>query len=229
MTQTSDRVYADLHREILTGGRVPGSRLREEEIAETFGVSRTPVREALRRLSADGLIELIPHRGAEVVRWAADDIEELFDLRCLLEGHAARRAAQRGEVDLERLRELCARMEAHLDDTDPRAADEITRLNMEFHRTIHRAGGRALPDLLTRVIEVPVVRRTFDEYSAEELRRSFGQHRELVNALAAGDGDWAEAVMRSHLRAARASWRTHRRQAELPTGQEPRTPETDKD
>ena len=210
MSQTVGRVYSDLHREILTGRRAPGARLREEEIAEAFGVSRTPVREALRRLSSDGLVELVPHRGAEVVRWAADDVEELFDLRCLLEGHAARRAAERGDADVDQLRDLCGRMEAHLDHAGGRAADEITRLNMEFHRAVHHAGGRVLPDLVTRVIEVPLVRRTFDEYSAGEMRRSFAQHRELVDAIAEGDGEWAQAVMRAHIRAAGASWRAHR-------------------
>lgn len=209
MSHTADRVYSDLHREILTGQRAARSRVREEEVAETYGVSRTPVREVLRRLASNGLVELIPNRGAEVVHWAVDDIEELFDLRCLLEGHAARRAAQRGEVDLDRLSELCTRMEAHLDDKDARAADEITRLNMEFHRAVHHAGGRILPDLITRVIEVPVVRRTFDEYSSAQLRRSFGQHREIVDAIAEDDGDWAQAVMRAHIRAAGASWRAH--------------------
>lgn len=214
MSQSADRVYSDLHRDILTGKRGPGSRVREEEVAETFGVSRTPVREALRRLSSNGLIELVPNRGAEVVRWATDDVEELFDLRCLLEGHAARRAAERDDNDLDQLRDLCERMEAHLGDTDARAADEITRLNMEFHRAVHQAGGRILPDLITRVIEVPVVRRTFDEYSAAELRRSFGQHRELVDAIAEGDGEWAQSVMRAHIRAANASWRAHWLQSE---------------
>jgi DNA-binding GntR family transcriptional regulator len=209
VSQTVGRVYSDLHREILTGKRRPGARLREEEIAETFGVSRTPVREALRRLSSDGLVELVPHRGAEVVRWAVDDVEELFDLRCLLEGHAARRAAERGGADPERLRDLCARMEAHLGDADGRA-DEITRLNLELHRAVHHAGGRVLSDLVTRVLEVPLVRRTFDEYSADEMRRSFTQHRELVDAIAEGDGEWAQAVMRAHIRAAAASWRAHR-------------------
>ena len=210
MSQAVVRVYADLHREILTGLREPGSRLREEEIAESFGVSRTPVREALRRLSSDGLVVLVPNRGAEVVRWAAEDVEELFDLRSLLEGHAARRAAERGTVDAAQLHALCDRMESHLDDPDPRAAAEITRLNVEFHSAVHHAGGRLLPDLVTRVIEVPLVQRTFGDYSAAQMRRSFAQHRELATAIAEGDGDWAQAVMHAHIRAAAASWRAHR-------------------
>jgi DNA-binding GntR family transcriptional regulator len=88
--------------------------------------------------------------------------------------------------------------------------DEITRLNMELHRAVHRAAGKLLPDLLVRLIDVPVVRRTFHTYSEAELRRSNAAHRELVEALAAGDGDWAAAVMQAHIRAAGATLRSLR-------------------
>lgn len=210
MSQSVVRVHEELRGDILGGRCRPGARLREEEVAERFGLSRTPVREALRRLEADGLVVVTPRRGAEVVRWRDDDIAELVELRALLEGHAARRAAVVGGVDLVALRELCERMEAHAEARDERAADEITRLNMELHRAVHRAAGRLLPDLLARLIDVPVVRRTFHTYSAAELRRSCGQHRELLEALAAGDGDWAAAVMQSHIRAAGATLRAQR-------------------
>jgi DNA-binding GntR family transcriptional regulator len=210
VSQSAVRVHDELRADILGGRCGPGLRLREEEIAERFGVSRTPVREALRRLEADGLVLVTPRRGAEVVRWRDDDIAELVELRALLEGHAARRAALDGGVDLVALRELCAQMEAHGDTDGERGADEITRLNMELHRAVHRAAGRLLPDLLARLIDVPVVRRTFHTYSPAELTRSFAQHRELVEALAAGDGDWANAVMQSHIRAAGATLRSRR-------------------
>jgi DNA-binding GntR family transcriptional regulator len=211
VSQSAVRVHDELRADILGGRCGPGSRLREEEIAERFGLSRTPVREALRRLEADGLVVVTPRRGAEVVRWRDDDIAELVELRALLEGHAARRAATGGGIDLVALAELCALMEEHGESGgDGRSADEITRLNMELHRAVHRAGGRLLPDLLTRLIDVPVVRRTFHTYSEAELRRSFAQHRELIEALAAGDGDWAAAVMQAHIRAAGATLRSRR-------------------
>lgn len=212
MSQSAVRVHEELRSDILGGRCEPGSRLREEELAERFGLSRTPVREALRRLEADGLVTVTPRRGAEVVRWRDDDLAELVELRALLEGHAARRAAVGGGVDLVALTELCARMEALAPPgTEPSdGAGEITRLNMELHRAVHRAGGKLLPDLLARLIDVPVVRRTFHTYSEAELRRSFAQHRELVEALAAGDGDWAAAVMQAHIRAAGATLRARR-------------------
>jgi DNA-binding GntR family transcriptional regulator len=209
MSQTATRVYDELRGEILGGRCEPGSRLREEELAERFGVSRTPVREALRRLEADGLAVVTPRRGAEVVRWRDEDIAELVELRALLEGQAARRAATGGGVDLVALSELCDRMEEHAG-VEGREADAITRLNLELHRAVHRASGRLLPDLLARLIDVPVVRRTFHAYSEVELRRSFAQHRELIEAIATGDGDWAAAVMTAHIRAAGATLRSGR-------------------
>lgn len=206
MSHASDRAYADLRLEILKGVHPAGTRLREEQLAETLGLSRTPVREALRRLESDGLVTLTPNRGAEVVRLGVEDFEEILEVRSVLESHAARRAAERKDVDVAPLRALCAAMEYQLSALDADGYDEITRLNMEFHRAIHRAGGhRLIPDLLSRVIEVPLVRRTFDQYTSAELERSFMQHRELVEAIDVGDGDWAEAVMRSHVRAARAA------------------------
>lgn len=204
MSQAAERAYTDLRSAIMTGVHPAGTRLGETRLAEQLGISRTPVREALRRLEADGLVQLTPNRGAEVVRWSTADFEEIFDVRAVLESHAARRAAERGRADVARLYGLCAEMEAHLSGLDEHGYDEITRLNLELHRAVHHAGGdRLLPDLLARVIEVPLVRRTFHQYSRADLERSFRQHRELAQAIESGDGDWAHSVMRCHVRAAR--------------------------
>ena len=202
--QAVDRVHAVLRAEILDGARPAGSRLREEEIAEAQGTSRTPVREAIRRLAADGLAVLAPRRGAEVVAWDEEDLDELFDLRVLLEGHAAARAATSGRADTARLYELCDRMEALHRPAGDQDYAEITRLNLALHREVHRAGGRrVLPDLVARVVEGPLVQSTLRRYSPDRLDRSFAQHRDLVAAIEAGDAEWARAVMTAHLRAAR--------------------------
>lgn len=213
MSQSVERVYQALRGEILSGTRPAQTRLREEQVAADLGVSRTPVREAIRRLAADSLVTLTPHRGAVVRRWDADDYEEIFDLRELLESHAAARAAASGTADVGALATLCDRMEQLGADlragtADPDAAyAEITALNLALHRAVHAAAGRLVPDLLSGLIEVPLVRRTFHRYSAEQMQRSFAQHRDLVAAIAAGDDGWAAAVMTAHLRSARTTFR----------------------
>ncbi|MGI5158988.1 GntR family transcriptional regulator [Microbispora sp. CA-102843] len=211
MTRPSDKVYEDLRRRILTGAHQPGEWLREEGIATALNVSRTPVRDALRRLQADGLIELHPNRGARVAGFADADLDDIFSMRALLEGFAAHRAAERGGGDpavVTELSGLCDEMEELVRTGAPDAYDRITELNMRFHRTLHRAAGNALlPGLLSGVIEISLVRHTFHHYTPEEMQRSFSQHRELVEAVITRDGTWAESVMTAHVLAARASLR----------------------
>jgi DNA-binding GntR family transcriptional regulator len=209
VTAVADLAYKAVRESILSGAEPPGARLREEELAASIGVSRTPVREALRRLQAEGLVEILPNRGAVVVGWPEDELDEIFDLRTLLEGYSARRAA--GHTTAEQLAELhrlCDTMDLRMADLTEEAYGEITDLNLHFHRVVHgAAANRRLLPLLAGIIQAPLVHHTFHRYTHEELARSFAQHRELVQALAAGDPDWAESVMHCHVRAARASLR----------------------
>jgi DNA-binding GntR family transcriptional regulator len=92
MTQAADRAYSALRGGILDGRYGSGARLGEIEVADELGLSRTPVREALRRLGSEGLVEVQPRRGARVRAWSTQDLEETYELRALLEGLAARRA-----------------------------------------------------------------------------------------------------------------------------------------
>ena len=202
MARASDRVYEIVRSGIVDGRYEPGARLREEDLASDIGVSRTPVREALRRLDADGLVDFSPNRGAHVATWSADDIEEIFALRALLEGFGARLAAERAgpdaAADLRRVAEDMAAA-AKLGDLD-----RVAELNQTFHHTIlSAAGNMRLVETLARLIEVPLVQRTFRHYGPDDLQRSLEHHRELVLAIEANDGVWAESVMRSHVLAAR--------------------------
>lgn len=205
MAQAAERAYLDIRAGILAGQHEPGSRLREEELARRIGVSRTPVREALRRLTADGLVEVSANRGAQVVSYTDEDLEEIFDLRALLESHSHARAAELiDDADITRLSELADEMEDLGTCPDSTARDRIAELNREFHGTIiHASGSPRLIGLLQQVVQVPLVHRTFHRYTPEALARSFQHHREIVAALAARDGAWAGAVMRSHVHAAR--------------------------
>ncbi|MFC6879369.1 MULTISPECIES: GntR family transcriptional regulator [Actinomadura] len=202
MPRAADVAYTELRRMILSGTVTAGSRLGEAELAGTLGLSRTPVREALQRLDADGLVEVLPHRGARVVRWTAEDLVEIFELRGLMEPYAAARAARRG-VPAEALEELsacCAAMETAAAKGD---FQTVAELNDRFHgKVIELSGNRRLPALLTSVVHAPLVLGTFRRYDEAALARSMNHHRELVAALAASDPAWAEAVMRAHIRAA---------------------------
>lgn len=202
MARAADSAY-DAVREMILSGRIEaGNRLGEVELAAELGLSRTPVREALQRLGAEGLVEVLPHRGARVVRWTADDLEEIFELRAQLEPYGAGRAAARGASEgfLDRLTELCDGMERAVKDQDFRL---LAALNDEFHTAIIDGSGNSrLPALVRSVVHVPLVIGTFERYDSVSLARSMGHHRELVAALRARDRLWAESVMRSHIRAA---------------------------
>ncbi len=206
MSSTSARgVYNYLKGEILSGGLQPGAHLREAEIAASLGCSRTPVREAIRQLDSEGLIVFEAHRGARVTSWSESEIEEVFRIRILLEGRAASVAANNIGIDeLELLTSLAEQMEDEVASSSPTRYERIATLNNSFHSVIHTASREPmLVNVLKGTIQVSMVRNTFSLYQPAELQRSMGHHRELISALSYGDSEWAESVMRSHIRAAR--------------------------
>jgi DNA-binding GntR family transcriptional regulator len=209
VTQAADRAYGALRAGILAGRYGFGERLGEIEIAAELGLSRTPVREALRRLGSEGLVEVLPNRGCRVRIWTAQDLDETYELRALLEGLAARRAAARmTAATVVELDELATRMLTADPGRGRRPAadfDELAALNGRFHALITTTAGSAqLASTLAPLVQLPLVMRTYHRYTPAALARSHAHHRELVDALRAGDGGWAESVMRSHVLAARA-------------------------
>jgi DNA-binding GntR family transcriptional regulator len=204
MAKAAETAYEVIRQGVLSGEFARGQRLREEELAARVGVSRTPVREALRRLNAEGLVDFTPNRGAKVTAWSERELEDLYEARALLEGFGARLAA--GRITADEIAELHATAEEMAEVSGPDAADRLTELNGRFHRAIVRASRNTQLDTLVRgVMDVPLIYRTFQRYSPERLRASQSHHRELVEAFRAGDGDWAEAVMRAHILAARTT------------------------
>jgi DNA-binding GntR family transcriptional regulator len=204
----SDHAYRLIRAQILSGARTGGDWLREGDLAESIGVSRTPVREALRRLTAEGLVRYERNRGVQVAAWTTDDLDEIFSLRSVLEPWACRLAAVSGAGDLHELDRL-----AHDMDEAARGSavdlDRITELNNRFHQLILEGShNRRLSSVVSSVVQVPLVWQTFSHYSDADLHRSLAHHHELVAALSAGDPDWAESVMRSHIRAAWNSLRS---------------------
>lgn len=196
-------------RELILGGQYPtGSRLGEVELAATLGVSRTPVREALRLLASEGLVEITPNKGARVMTWSPSELDEVFALRAQVEGLAARRAAERGTVrQLDELERLAV---AHAEATAVGPGRDLSRiyeLNAEFHGGVVRAGqgGTSLSGVIGSLVHSVVLHRTLHTFDDVAMERSSRHHLELVAAIRNRDPEWAECVMRSHLYAARAA------------------------
>jgi DNA-binding GntR family transcriptional regulator len=199
-----DPVYRELRRLIIEGVYPPGTRLVEERLAGDLGVSRTPVRQALARVAAEGLARIYPNRGAVVRTFTRDDLVQNFDLRAVLEGLAAHQAAARiTEAQLEALDRVAAALEASLDQRFEAHNDEVhylVRHNHIFHSTIIAASGnQRLADILPLVVDVPLQFRSFYWYSHEERRISNFFHRSILNALRGRDADRARAMMQEHI------------------------------
>jgi DNA-binding GntR family transcriptional regulator len=193
----------ELIREAIIDGRLePGRRLKEEDLARQLGISRTPVREALLMLQVEGQVDATPNRGAVVRVHTPDDLDDLYGLRALLEGHAARRAGARiTEAEVQQLGESCQRFDALDPGEDLR---ELVRENLFFHSTILDVAGSArLASMVRRVIQLPLVYKSYIWYSPDQKRISSHYHRQIVNALEAGDGERAELIMKEHVFEAR--------------------------
>lgn len=201
---SADQVYQRLRRLLIEGHYPPGSRLVEERLASDLGVSRTPVRQALVRAAAEGLVQIFPNRGAVARSFTIDDLLEMYDLRALLEGHAAFLAAQRITPDqLARMEAAAAALEDSLNHTFACREDEVHFLveqNAVFHQTIaEAAGNQRLIAMLNQIVAVPLQFRSFYWYRKEERQISNFFHRSILNALTLGDGDRARAMMREHI------------------------------
>ncbi len=199
------RVYMVVKERIVDGDYGPGSRLTEQQIAREFDTSRTPVREAMRLLAADGFVVFKPNSGTLVRSWSSTQIREIFELRVLIEGEIAGLAALKISADqIAQLRALQDDMESEGADTSDANAARLGPLNREFHRVIAQASrSERLVSTLANAIEMPIVQRTFRSYSPAQLRRSFGQHRELIDAFDAHDAAWAQSVMSCHIHCAK--------------------------
>lgn len=198
MFSAADKAYTGIRSLILDGQLAPGEQLREEELAERIGVSRTPIRDALRRLEAEFFVTRSDSQRSFVADQSVEDIDEVFTLRAMLEGHAAARAAAvGGPVLAKRLRKI---VDKAGDDWD---VDGFLDHNADFHaEIIAGAGSELLAMMLARLVSQPVVHRTARVYDKRQFERSLFEHRELVEAIERGDAEWARSVMTSHIRRA---------------------------
>lgn len=196
------RVYRHLKAEILAGSLDADAKLSEDALAALLEVSRTPVREALNRLEADGLVESTPNHGAHVVTWDEHEATHLLVLRSMVEGYAAELCARHATDEvLADLTALVTEMEALAAEPDrPDHRAQLVDLNITFHRTIaQHTGSRLVLQMFSRLLHFPLQFRAMTRYHSDRLRLSMQQHRDLLMALHARDPEWARSVMSAHL------------------------------
>jgi DNA-binding GntR family transcriptional regulator len=204
MSRASDLAYDMIRERILSGALAPLTQLKEEELAEMCGVSRTPIRDALRRLEAEMLVRRTDTQRTFVPDWSEDEVEEIFTLRALLESHAAARAARFITADeIETLRGYNKLIDRAIN--GPRGLDieAFVTNNRHFHNTMLAAAkSERLVKMRGMIVEQSILHRTARNYDAVGLRRSHADHEELVLAFQLRDVEWARSIMSGHIRRA---------------------------
>jgi DNA-binding GntR family transcriptional regulator len=196
--RTSEGIARILRSEIFTGELAAGETLPERLLAERLQVSRTPVREALIILQSEGLVELVPNRGAFVRTITADDLMEIYTLRGLLESHAARLASDRATVEqldaMEDAQTRLRRMHARGSAADQAVAD------LAFHTAVSEAAGSPfLATLVGQVLAFTVSFRANYKYPADRSQTALVEHDAILAAIGAHDSDLAERLMSEHV------------------------------
>lgn len=197
-TTRAHEIRAALEREIVSGRLEPGSKLEQESLAERFGVSRTPVREALKLLTSDGLVEIKPHKGVCVVQLTIVGLAEMFETMAFLESACAALACRRHSLEdraaLTAAHEACGRASRRRD------PDAFYKANVEFHECIYRASHNSFLEAQTMAL-----RNRVEAYRREAtfhpglMTRSMQEHERMLQAILAMDEDGASKQMRLHL------------------------------
>lgn len=195
---TTDELTKFLENEILSGNLNPGDRLDEQALASRNNVSRTPVREALRRLSGTGLVELIPHRGAAVAKLTITEMLEMFEVMATLEGLCARLAARR--MSPQERTELHERHDALLAFVENGDTDKYYDANELFHEAIYAGSHNKFLERNTFSIRNRLAPyRRFQLRQAGRLKESSLEHEKIAAAIVDGNGDLANQLMHAHV------------------------------
>jgi len=197
-----EKVYEDLKSAILSGHYTPGEKLAEEHLAETLGVSRTPVREALHKLESEGLIRPRKKRGFNVSRDTKEDVEELFELRSILEGHTLRVISR--IISEEILSELNESIQKAEEALRRNRIEEVFKWNTRFHDTLHElvADKTRLHQLIVNIRKYVLRYRKDTLQYPDGGRRAVEGHKKILLALRLKDPELCERVMREHIKEA---------------------------
>ncbi|HTR83953.1 MAG TPA: GntR family transcriptional regulator [Reyranella sp.] len=198
------KVVSEQIRDLILGGRLkPGERLVEDRLSTELGVSRVPVREALRGLSAEGLVRIEPHRGASVAEITPAIVNELVEVRALLEGLNARLAAQRHDPEIiAQLRDTLARGNAAAQSA---TSEQLARLNAEFHERLGEASRNSvLSDVMRGLRERTSL--AFAINGRSRAREDWREHAGILEAVIDGDADLAALLATRHVHNAAAAF-----------------------
>lgn len=195
----SGRVFHKLREDILKGKYKENEELREITIGKELGVSRTPVREALRQLELEGLVKIIPNKGTYVTGISAKDVEDIYQIRMLLEGLCARWATERITDDsVAKLEEIILLSEFH---SKKEGTDHVVQLDGQFHEVLYEAcNSRILEHVLTDFHKYVQMARTYSVSSDERAAKSIAEHKAILDAIKEKDADLAEKLAGEHMR-----------------------------
>jgi DNA-binding GntR family transcriptional regulator len=195
----TERVFVQLQNDILNGRYQPGDSLVEMRLSEDMGVSRTPVREAIRQLELEGLVQSLPNRGAVVTGITSKDIEDIYTIRMLIEGLAARWAAEKiTSAELDELKEAVEFEEFYTLKND---TAHLTKYDSRFHDTIYKAcKSKPLMHTLSTFHHYVLKARSASLSSPDRAQKVLEEHKAILQAITEKKPDEAEKLTVEHIR-----------------------------
>ncbi len=190
-----EKILETIRDAILKGSLKPGERVSEPELAERFGISRTPIREAFRQLESEGYLKVIPRKGAVVASLSERDIEEFYAIKIILEGFAAKMAAEKLSMkDIEKLESINQRLAQIAKDGDVK---NFFRVHNEFHEVfIKAAGNERLYEMINQLVMKFKRLRLASLSVPGRMEISVEEHRNMIQAFKDHDGDKADSLVR---------------------------------
>ena len=198
-------VYKRIRKDILTGAFKPGEKLREEQLASNLNLSRTPIREAIRKLTVEGLLIHMPNRGVTVKSYTYKDIKDAYDLRAVFEGYMASLVAQSPQDAhlMEKLEQANHDYNSAINEFingQPRNVERLVESNQRFHHTILKmCDNNYTGKILGTLDTIPVIYAGFNWYEEEEFKMSASYHNQLISAIKQKDPYQAKALMTAHI------------------------------
>ena len=200
------KVFQQIQQDILTGKYKENDELREITLGKELGVSRTPVREALRQLELEGLVKIIPNKGAYVTGISTKDVNDIYVIRSLLEGLCSRWATEHiTEEQIDKLEEIVLLSEFHLTKKKEQAS-QVSKLDGEFHKVLYEAcDSRILEHVLSDFHKYVQLARTTSIENNDRAEKSIAEHKEILEAIKNKDADRADKLAYEHVLNARKS------------------------